>query len=250
MNDKETPNATPTSDPARIQDRAWAVLDDSGQIIEPIAQFIQHLHQQGHASRSRSAATRLKLFWEYLGEQQQAWDTVEAATLADFAVWRDPTGQEPTRIPPILTTVEELYDYHWRAGRVAAPIQALPPGGHPQPAPAAAVQARIAREHQLVTQLVPPAHEDQLVLALARGRGRRGVDAVVTAAAIQAARLIRLNATFLDLVVKGALALDVDEAGDLIFISLDALADPADPATIPPVLERGGRHQAKEPQSR
>ncbi len=230
--------------------RAWTVLDDSGQIIEPIAQYIQQLHQQGRASRSRRAATRLKLFWEYLGEQQQAWDTVEAATLAGFAVWLDPTGQKPRRIPPILTTVEELYDYHWRAGRVAAPIQAPPPDGHPQPAPSAAVQARTAREHQLVTQLVSPAHEDQLVLALARGRGHRGVNATVTAAAIQAARLIRLNATFLDLAVKGALALDVDETGDLIFISLDTLADPADPATIPPVLERGGRHRAKEPRSR
>ena len=103
------------------------VLDDSYQIIKPIAAFLTFCE---HIDRSpntiRASAHHLKLFWEFLRDERIEWTEVDVAHLAAFVGWLRQSNPSTVSIEPhhagrtnatidqILTAVHGFYDFHMR----------------------------------------------------------------------------------------------------------------------------------------
>ena len=108
---------------------SWIVLDDAHLLIEPITAYLAFLESLGRSPHTRRAiAHHLKLFWEFLRDEQVNWREVDIARLAGFISWlRRPASavlsiapQEAKRtnatIDQMLASVHGFYDFHMRLG--------------------------------------------------------------------------------------------------------------------------------------
>ena len=63
--------------------KRYVVIDDEEVLVEPIARYLKYLVRIGAARNTlRSYATVLKQYWDYLSQQQLAWQQI---TLDDLA---------------------------------------------------------------------------------------------------------------------------------------------------------------------
>ena len=108
---------------------SWIVLDDAHLLIEPITAYLAFLESLGRSPHTRRAiAHHLKLFWEFLRDEQMNWREVDIARLAGFISWlRRPASavlsiapQEAKRtnatIDQMLASIHGFYDFHMRLG--------------------------------------------------------------------------------------------------------------------------------------
>ncbi|MEG4070839.1 tyrosine-type recombinase/integrase [Microcoleus sp. Pol11C2] len=116
----------PNSDKA-----SWTVLDDNYSAVRPIEQFISYLESIERSPNTiKSYAYHLKLYWEYLRDDNKDWTQIGLSDLANFVAWlRNPQPkvahilqQEAKRteatVNAIITSVSMFYDYQERLGVV------------------------------------------------------------------------------------------------------------------------------------
>ena len=109
--------------------RRYVVIDAEGNLVEPIVQYLKYLDRIGSARQTlRSYASNLRLYWEFLLQQELDWRQITLDELARFVTWlKLPTASlkvfpafpvEQARsnrtINHALTVVRGFYDYHWR----------------------------------------------------------------------------------------------------------------------------------------
>lgn len=109
--------------------RRYVVIDDEGSLIEPIMRYLKYLDHVGAARNTlRSYATALRLYWQYLIQQEHDWQQVTLDHLAQFVVWLKlpsgslkvlpaqpvPQARSNRTINQTLMVVRGFYDYHWR----------------------------------------------------------------------------------------------------------------------------------------
>src|ERR1051326_8610505 len=107
----------------------YVVIDDEGNLVEPIIRYLKYLDRIGSARNTlRSYASDLRLYWEFIQQQQLDWQQVTLDDLAQFVVWlKLPSGSlKVTPVQPVpqarsnrtinhaLTVVSCLYDYYRR----------------------------------------------------------------------------------------------------------------------------------------
>jgi integrase/recombinase XerD len=110
---------------------AWIVLDDAYLPIKPIKAYLAFLESLGRSPNTRRAITHhLKLFWEFLRDEQVSWTEVDIARLAGFISWlrRPPSAglsivpQEAQRtnatIDQMLASVHGFYEFQMRLGAI------------------------------------------------------------------------------------------------------------------------------------
>jgi integrase/recombinase XerD len=110
---------------------SWIVLDDAYLPIEPIKAYLAFLESLGRSPNTRRAITHhLKLFWEFLCDEQVSWTEVDIARLADFISWlrRPPSAglsivpREAQRtnatIDQMLASIHGFYDFQMRLGAI------------------------------------------------------------------------------------------------------------------------------------
>ena len=112
----------------------YVVIDPDGMLIEPIVRYLKYLDRIGAARHTlRSYAFALRLYWEFLAQQQLDWQHVTLDTLAQFVLWlKLPSGSikvfpvhpvEQARsnrtINHTLTVLGGFYDYHWRMDTIS-----------------------------------------------------------------------------------------------------------------------------------
>lgn len=120
------------------QQKRYVVIDDEGVLIEPITRYLKYLDRIGSARNTlRSYALSLRLYWEFLSQQQLDWQQMTLDDLAHFVVWlKLPTHSlkvlpaHPVRqarsnrtINHALTVVRSFYDYHWRMEAVSTNLK-------------------------------------------------------------------------------------------------------------------------------
>lgn len=111
---------------------SWLVLDDAYLPVQPICAFLNFLNNVGRSPYTiQASAYALKLFWEYLQDEQLDWTLVDVQQLAAFIPWlrrpRSPllsTEEEtPQRtnatIDQLLTAVHGFYEFHVRLQTVS-----------------------------------------------------------------------------------------------------------------------------------
>lgn len=113
--------------------RRYVVMDENGELVEPIVRYLKYLDRIGSARQTlRSYATALRLYWEFLLQEQLNWQHVTLDDLSRFVLWlKLPSGSfkvvpahpvEQARsnrtINHTLTVVRGFYDYHWRTEEV------------------------------------------------------------------------------------------------------------------------------------
>ena len=113
--------------------RRYVVMDENGELVEPIVHYLKYLDRIGSARQTlRSYATALRLYWEFLLQEQLNWQHVTLDDLSRFVLWlKLPSGSfkvvpahpvEQARsnrtINHTLTVVRGFYDYHWRTEEV------------------------------------------------------------------------------------------------------------------------------------
>ena len=116
----------PNSDKA-----SWTVLDDNYSAIRPIDQFISYLESIERSPNTiKSYAYHLKLYWEYLKDDNKEWTQIGLSDLANFVAWlRNPqpgvahilqqeSKRTETTVNAIITSVCMFYDYQERLGMV------------------------------------------------------------------------------------------------------------------------------------
>jgi integrase/recombinase XerD len=111
------------------QQKRYVVIDGTGILVEPIARYLKYLDRINSARQTlRSYAHALKLYWEYLTQQQLDWQRVTLDDLARFVLWLKlpsgslkvlpvqpvPQARSNRTINHVLTVVRSFYDYHWR----------------------------------------------------------------------------------------------------------------------------------------
>jgi integrase/recombinase XerD len=109
--------------------KRYVVIDDVGRLVEPIARYLKYLDRINSARQTmRSYAHTLKLYWEYLTQQQLDWQHITLDDLSCFVLWlKLPSGslkvlpahpvtqaRSNRTINHALTVVRSFYDYHWR----------------------------------------------------------------------------------------------------------------------------------------
>src|SRR5712692_3614832 len=68
--------------------RRYVVIDNEGTFVEPIVQYLKYLDHVGAARNTlRSYATALRLYWQYLVQQELDWQHITLDHLAQFVVW-------------------------------------------------------------------------------------------------------------------------------------------------------------------
>src|SRR5438874_13345639 len=68
--------------------KRYVVIDDTGRLVEPIARYLKYLDRINSARQTlRSYAHGLKLYWEYLTQQQLAWQQITLDALSRFVLW-------------------------------------------------------------------------------------------------------------------------------------------------------------------
>lgn len=111
------------------QQKRYVVIDDTGSLIEPIARYLKYLDRINAARQTlRSYAFALRMYWEYLSQQQIDWQHVTLDELSAFVLWLKlpsgslkvipahpvPQARSNRTINHTLTVVRNFYDYHWR----------------------------------------------------------------------------------------------------------------------------------------
>lgn len=114
---------------AQDHQKRYVVIDETGMLVEPIVRYLKYLDQIGSARQTlRSYAYMLRLYWEYVTQQQLDWHHITLDHLAQFVVWlKLPSGslkvlpahpvsqaRSNRTINHALTVVRSFYDYHWR----------------------------------------------------------------------------------------------------------------------------------------
>jgi integrase/recombinase XerD len=109
--------------------KRYVVIDGAGILVEPITRYLKYLDRINSARQTlRSYAHALKLYWEYLTQQQLDWQRVTLDDLARFVLWLKlpsgslkvlpaqpvPQARSNRTINHALTVVRSFYDYHWR----------------------------------------------------------------------------------------------------------------------------------------
>lgn len=118
--------------------KRYVVIDDTGNLIEPIAQYLKYLDRINAARQTlRSYAFALRLYWEYISQQQIDWQQVTLDELSGFVLWLKlpsgslkvvpahpvPQARSNRTINHILTVVRSFYDYHWRMEEVVKNVK-------------------------------------------------------------------------------------------------------------------------------
>jgi integrase/recombinase XerD len=116
------------------QQQRYVVIDDEGTLVEPIARYLKYLDRIDASRHTlRSYATMLRLYWEFLSQEQLNWEQMTLDDLSRFVLWlKLPTGSlkvlpaQPVSqarsnrtINHALTVVTGFYDYHWRMDAVS-----------------------------------------------------------------------------------------------------------------------------------
>lgn len=71
--------------PLDNQQTFWLVIDDNGEPITPITEFLRFLsHTEKSPHTLRAYANHLKLYWEFLQFRQRDWQTVTTDDFAQF----------------------------------------------------------------------------------------------------------------------------------------------------------------------
>lgn len=109
----------------------WMVLDDDHTPVQPILVYLKYLRNLDRSPNTiRATAHRLKLFWEYLRDEQLCWKEMDVAQLAAFIPWLRRQGPSVISIAPrkakrtnatidlTLGAVYGLYSYHMRLGTI------------------------------------------------------------------------------------------------------------------------------------
>jgi integrase/recombinase XerD len=118
--------------------KRYVVIDDTGNLIEPIAQYLKYLDRINAARQTlRSYAFALRLYWEYISQQQIDWQQVTLDELSGFVLWLKlpsgslkvvpahpvPQARSNRTINHMLTVVRSFYDYHWRMEEVVKNVK-------------------------------------------------------------------------------------------------------------------------------
>ena len=118
--------------------RRYVVIDEIGELVEPVVRYLKYLDRIGSARQTlRSYATALRLYWEFLLQEQLNWQHVTLDDLSRFVLWlKLPSGSlkvvpahpvEQARsnrtINHTLTVVRGFYDYHWRTEEVSTNLK-------------------------------------------------------------------------------------------------------------------------------
>jgi integrase/recombinase XerD len=118
--------------------KRYVVIDDTGNLIEPIAQYLKYLDRINAARQTlRSYAFALRLYWEYISQQQIDWQQVTLNELSGFVLWLKlpsgslkvipahpvPQARSNRTINHMLTVVRSFYDYHWRMEEVVKHVK-------------------------------------------------------------------------------------------------------------------------------
>jgi integrase/recombinase XerD len=109
----------------------WIVLDDDHSPVQPILAYLKYLKNLDRSPNTiRATAHRLKLFWEYLRDEQLCWKEMDVAQLAAFIPWLrrldgavvsiapNPAKRTNATIDLTLGAVYGLYSYHMRLGTI------------------------------------------------------------------------------------------------------------------------------------
>src|SRR5260370_31320622 len=107
------------------------VLDDDHIPVQPVLSYLKYLHNLDRSPNTiRATAYRLKLFWEYLRDEQLCWKEMDVAQLAAFIPWLrrlDPTvisiaphkaHRTNATIDLALGAVYGFYSYHMRLATI------------------------------------------------------------------------------------------------------------------------------------
>ena len=115
--------------------KRYVLVDENGDLVVPALRYLKYLDSIGRARNTlRSYAHGLKLFFEYLSQQQLDYAAVTLDDLGGFVLWLknpyrslkvlpvEPVAQARTNrsINHILTTVAGFYDYLWRQDDLAS----------------------------------------------------------------------------------------------------------------------------------
>jgi integrase/recombinase XerD len=118
--------------------KRYVVIDDAGEFIVPIVQYLKYLDRIGSARQTlRSYAAALRLYWNFLSQEQLDWQHITLDDLSRFVLWMKlPSGSlkvlpahpvEQARsnrtINHTLTVVRGFYDYHWRVEEVSTNLK-------------------------------------------------------------------------------------------------------------------------------
>src|SRR5438270_10667300 len=116
----------------------YVVMDEEGKLVGPIVQYLKYLDRIGSARHTlRSYAAALRLYWEFLSQEQLDWQDITLDDLSRFVLWlKLPSGSlkvlpaypvEQARsnrtINHTLTVVRSFYDYHWRMEEVSTNLK-------------------------------------------------------------------------------------------------------------------------------
>jgi integrase/recombinase XerD len=122
----------------QAQEHRYVVIDHTGVMVEPIVHYLKYLDRMSAARNTlRSYATSLRLYWEFLVQEQLDWQQVTLDNLAQFVLWlklptaslkvlpAHPVSQARSNrtINHILTVVTGFYEYHWRMDTISVNIK-------------------------------------------------------------------------------------------------------------------------------
>lgn len=108
----------------------WIVIGDDFLPIQPIQRYLQYCEALEYSPNTIQAYARhLRLYWEFLLENQLDWKTIKLDRLSDFVAWlRRPSSevllhsQERSRtertVNTIISAVCSFYSFHCRCGEV------------------------------------------------------------------------------------------------------------------------------------
>lgn len=117
------------------QQKRYVVIDNEGTLVEPIVRYLKYLDRIAAARFTlRSYAFALRLYWEFLSQQQLDWQQITLDDLAQFVLWlKLPSGNLsvlPVRPVPqarsqrsinhTITVITSFYDYHWCMDAIAS----------------------------------------------------------------------------------------------------------------------------------
>ena|SRR5438874_6168348 len=81
----------------------YVVMDEEGKLVGPIVQYLKYLDRIGSARNTlRSYAAALRLYWEFLSQEQLDWQQITLDDLSRFVLWLklpSGAGQAPRTTP-------------------------------------------------------------------------------------------------------------------------------------------------------
>ncbi len=116
----------------------YVVVDAEGKLVIPAVHYLKYLDRLGSARNTlRSYAAALRLYWEFLSQEQFDWQRITLDDLSRFVLWlKLPFGSlkvlpahlvEQARsnrtINHTLTVIRGFYDYQWRREEVSTNLK-------------------------------------------------------------------------------------------------------------------------------